>query len=90
MEQWRLAMICFKMWGELSPTKEVPATSPSTAMKSDNDAAKKKDDDIEQKQEEKAEQPITPPPTTTTKKRSIGQAEVESAYFKVSEIFNQN
>lgn len=74
------------MWGELSPTKELPATSPSTAMESDNDAAKKKDDDIVQKQEEKTEQPTTPPPTTATKKRSIGQAEVESAYFKVREV----
>lgn len=73
MEQWRLAMICFKMWGELTPTKELPATSPSTAMESDS----KKNDDIEEK---------TEPPATM--KRSIGQAEVESAYFKVNENFN--
>jgi hypothetical protein len=86
MEQWRVAMICFKMWGELSPTKELPATSPSTTMESDNDAAKKKNDDLEQKQEEKTEQPI-PPPTSATMKRSIGQAEVESAYFKVNVFF---
>ena len=77
MEQWRLAVLCFKMWGELSPTKEVPAQSPSKAMQSDSDAAKKKNDDVEQK----TEQHPLPPPAAT--RRSIGQAEVESAYFKV-------
>lgn len=83
MEQWRLAVICFKMWGELSPTKELSdATMESndTLESLDNDAAKKKDDDIEQKRAEKA---TLPPPQTATK-RSIGQAEVESAYFKVN------
>ena len=64
------------MWGELSPTKEFPveATSQPVAIESsDNDAAKKKDDDLN---EEKQEEAPTP-------KRSIGQAEIESAYFKV-------
>lgn len=79
MEQWRLATISFKMWGEISPTKELPTTTKSeastitTTESLDNiDAgAKKKDDDFEEKL---LQQP----------KRSIGQAEIESAYFKVN------
>ena len=73
MEQFRLAMICFKMWGELSPTKELPSEIKTSDI---SEAAKKKDDDLEQKKEESAHH----------LKRSLGQAEVESAYFKV--IFN--
>lgn len=76
MEQWRFASISFKMWGELSPTNEFPekATSQPTAIESsDNDAAKKKNDDLNEGKQEEAPTP----------KRSIGQAEIESAYFKV-------
>lgn len=70
MEQWRFATISLKMWGELSPTKEF---QPVAIESSDNDAAKKKDDDLNEVKQEEAHTP----------KRSIGQAEIESAYFKV-------
>lgn len=76
MEQWRFATISLKMWGELSPTKEFPEVSTSQPVaieSSDNDAAKKKDDDLNEVKQEEAHTP----------KRSIGQAEIESAYFKV-------
>lgn len=81
MEQWRIAMISLKLWGELSPTKELPPIkAPIVIEASDKEAAKKKDDDFEIKQETKVD-------STPTPKRSIGQAEIESAYFKVG-LFN--
>lgn len=84
MEQWSLAVISFKMWGELSPTKEHPVVTKGTLESIDKDAAKKKDDDLEQKKVDKTHSTLPPLPSTT--KRTIGQAEVESAFFKVQKI----
>lgn len=82
MEQWRLAVICFKMWGELSPSKEHAASLSSTTLKQADEAAHKKKDDIEQKYDENEEGKV-PLPLSQGTKRSIGQAEVESVFFKV-------
>lgn len=83
MEQWRLAMISFKMWGEMSPMKEIPPAT-TTKGSSDNEAgARKKDDDFNEKQKQQSEEEVRKVEQTVTPKRSIGQAELESAYFKV-------
>lgn len=68
MEQWRLATLSFKLWGALSPTKELP-TLPELSSSVSHDP--KKNDDVQN------ELPAI------AAKRSIGQAEIESAYFKV-------
>jgi hypothetical protein len=85
MEQWRLAMISFKMWGEMSPMKEVP---PETGSSDSDLAAKKKDDDFQETQRQPSEEEVRKVEQTVTPKRSIGQAELESAYFKVRVSFN--
>lgn len=65
MEQWRLATLSFKMYGAMTPTKEM---LPSL------DEAKKPETE-----------PIVPPTDRpSTPKRSIGQAEIESSFFKVT------
>lgn len=76
MEQWQLATLSFKLWGALSPTanKEL-STSPE--LSSSNDP-KKNDDAPSEQEQQQAELP------TIANKRSIGQAEIESAYFKVA------
>lgn len=62
MEQWRIATISFKLWGALTPTKELSSIEEHKKTDSDN---------------LQADRPHTP-------KRSIGQAEIESSYYKVS------
>jgi anoctamin-8 len=78
MEQWRLATLSFKLWGALSPTKELP---PSQSISDSTDAYKKNDG--EPTPTATATTTVTESLTTPTPKRSIGQAEIESAYFKV-------
>lgn len=84
MEQWQLATLSFKMWGALSPTKEqlqLPSNLQSTT-EGEIDPKKNDDAQCEQKKLESANQHDESQPFITTK-RSIGQAEIESAYFKV-------
>lgn len=76
MEQWRLATLSFKLWGALSPTKEHP-TAPELSSSISSDPKKNDDAEIEKREIEQHELP------TISAKRSIGQAEIESAYFKV-------
>lgn len=74
MEQWRMAMISFKLWGEMSPTKD-SAAMPST--KSDNERTESKEE-INAESDRPKQQPAQ------STKRCIGQAEIESSYFKVN------
>lgn len=76
MEQWRLATLSFKLWGALSPTKEFP-TAPELNSSISSDPKKNDDAEIEKQEIDQHELPAI------STKRSIGQAEIESAYFKV-------
>lgn len=78
MEQWRLAAMSFKLWGALSPTKEFPSIKPELSSAPSDDP--KKNDDL-QKEKSEAEQQAEV--QAIAGKRSIGQAEIESAFFKV-------
>ncbi|CAO1355953.1 unnamed protein product [Diamesa hyperborea] len=71
MEQWRLATLSFKMYGAMTPTKEM---LPSI--------------DDEKKPET---EPIVPPiDRPSTPKRSIGQAEIESSFYKYDGTFSDH
>lgn len=80
MEQWRLATMSFKMWGALTPTANVAMDFPKSSVDSLVSDTKKNDDahheNVQQQQEHATAMAPTP-------KRSIGQAELESAYYKV-------
>ena len=76
MEQWRLATLSFKLWGALSPTKELP-TAPELSSSISSDPKKNDDAEIEKREIEPHGLP------TISAKRSIGQAEIESAFYKV-------
>jgi anoctamin-8 len=82
MEQWRMATISFNLWGELSPIKDLPKQSTSSQ------------DDVNEKQQQKKKiegetlTEKTQENRPSTPKRSIGQAEIESSYFKVNNKFH--
>lgn len=76
MEQWRMAMISFKLWGAMSPTKEIPATV----------NAKPEDEPISETKKNNEDEITSsdrPSQLAQSTKRCIGQAEIESSYFKV-------
>lgn len=73
-EQWRLAKLSFKMWGALSPTQEKLTESQTISSQS---TAKQNDSS------DPSEIPSTP-------KRSIGQAEIESALYKYDGTFSDH
>lgn len=76
MEQWRMAMISFKLWGAMSPTKDsVPSAIPRFESGTNEENKKSDIDEILL-----SERSLHSSPNT---KRSIGQAEIESSYFKV-------
>ncbi|CAG9798588.1 unnamed protein product [Chironomus riparius] len=83
MEQWQLATLSFKLWGALSPTKEHP-TAPELSSSISSDPKKNDDADIEKKEIEQHELP------TISAKRSIGQAEIESSYYKYEGTFSDH
>lgn len=71
-----MATISFNLWGEMSPTKPTSPPSIQSTSASHQDEEKKK----MESESEKSDRLSTP-------KRSIGQAEIESSYFKVKLIF---
>jgi hypothetical protein len=84
MEQWRLATLSFQMWGALTPsatTKEFPAVSSDNKK---NDDAQSEEQQKKAHEQEQQQQPLDLP--SPSAKRSIGQAEIESAFFKVSDF----
>lgn len=76
MEQWRMAMISFKLWGAMSPTNDSP---PPTNHKLDNES----NEECKKSDVDEMFFPDRPLQGTQNIKRSIGQAEIESSYFKV-------
>ncbi|XP_031619035.1 anoctamin-8 isoform X2 [Contarinia nasturtii] len=76
MEQLKLAKLSFVMWGALSPTQE-------TAEPISTDT--KKNDDIKE-----TNNTSTSTPGSGTPKRTIGQAEIESSYYKYDGTFSDH
>lgn len=72
-------MISFKLWGAMSPTKEIPATV-NTKPEDEPVSETKKNNEDEITSSDRPSQ------LAQNIKRCIGQAEIESSYFKVSLI----
>jgi hypothetical protein len=79
MEQWRMATISFNLWGEMSPIKDLPASKQSTSSLDDEKQKKTETGGGGGESEKITDRPSTP-------KRTIGQAEIESSYFKVKSL----
>lgn len=70
-------MISFKLWGAMSPTKEIPATVNTKSVdESVGETKKNNEDEITSSDR--------PSQLAQNTKRCIGQAEIESSYFKVN------
>lgn len=79
LEQWKLAKISFTMWGALSPTQDLNPSIAEAAEKIKNETPQ----GTPTKQSDSTAESTRKNSESSTSKRNIGQAEIESALYKV-------